>query len=253
MRQLACCIVCVGLLVAAACGNDIRIHFGQPEFVPPTTAFVPEAHCPEYAPPGTYTLGIWAEIQCDISEPGYPVMDTWNGIAINITSTGAPVSVSDLTMDNFDHRIGTGVILRWETTSDFGGGDNGFYLVSVTKNGLGGALFPREFGFGNGSTDWWSYATGVPGESGAEYHYWMGNVTLSCAGYAEVWFNPGGGGISRQGSTGGDRVFFGETDPYFWPLGPIPPDPGWGLPDFVFPEPGTLLLIGVVIMLLRRR
>jgi hypothetical protein len=243
---LAVIVLLAGSMRAAA--DDIRIHFGQPEYVPPTTAFVPEAHRPEYAPPGTYTLGIWADLQVDFSGPE-PAMDDWNGLNIAITSTIHPVTVSELVMDNFDHRIGIGTAYRWEASSDLGGGDNEFFLVAVQTAGLGG-LYPVEFG--TATPDWWSYATGVPGEPGAHYHYWLGNVTLSSDSPAEVWFNIGAGGVARRGGSIDDRVFFGETETVpSWPPVPWPPLPSR---DFVFtPEPVSLLLLAVAGFVLRRR
>jgi hypothetical protein len=241
MRRFACCVVCLGLLIGAASANDIRIYFGQPEYVPPTTAFVPEAHWGEVAPPGTYTLGIWAQVDY---HPEVEAMDDWNCISLTFASTGDPVTISDFVMDNFDHHIGTGSAYRWEASSDFGGDDE-CLLAAVTTYGLGG-LWAPEWAYGAGSTDWWSYTTGDVGEPGAVYHYWLGNVTLSCAGAAEVWFNVGDGLITRAGGSPDDRVFFGETDPNPWPF--------FIQPDFVFiPEPAAALLVLPAILLLRRR
>jgi hypothetical protein len=250
MKRIAYLLVCVACLATVASANDIRIFFGQPEFVPPVEDFVPEAHWGESAPPGTYMLGIWAEIQMDFSGP-FPAMDVWNGIAVNITSAG-PVTVSDLTMDNFNHRLAAGpAAYRWDSSSDFGTGSH-FSLVGLTEYGLGG-LYPPELGAGDGATDWWSHTIGEPGEPDARYRYWLGNVTLASPGPAEVWFEPGPGGITRLGGDPDlDHVYFGETDPMWWT--PIPPDPGGYEPDFVFtPEPAGLLLMAVAGCLLRRR
>jgi hypothetical protein len=185
----------------------------------------------------------------DISGP-FPAMDVWNGIVVNMTSAG-PVTVSDADLDNFDHLIGFGTAYRWEPIVD-DPLDVPIFLISIMQYGLGG-LYPREFGLGDGATDWWSYTIGTPGASDARYRYWLGNVTLASPGPAEVWFEPGPGGITRLGGDPDlDHVYFGETDPMWWT--PIPPDPGGYEPDFVFtPEPAGLLLMAVAGCLLRRR
>jgi hypothetical protein len=243
MRRVACGLICLGLLAAGGSANDIRIFFGQPESVPPTTAFVPESHWGESAPPGTYTLGVWAEIQCNISDPSYPVMDVWNGIYVWCQSTGAPVTITYYCMDNFDHRVGPGTAFRWDVWCWEWW--ESISCISETKYGLGG-LYPREFGYGNGYTDWWSYTLGTPGEPGAVYRYWLGNLVLSATGPARVWFVCGEGGVARQGGDPAtDHVYFGETDPVPWD--PALPDPFDYMPDFVFAaEKGDLNCDGAV-------
>ncbi len=240
-----------GLFALSASANSLTIYFGRPEMVPPTTSFVggpdPTLLQSDWAA-GPVTLGIWANVQYDFTDPSYPVMDTWNGISINIVG----VTVSNLTIDNFDHRLGAGTIRRWETTSDFGGGDNGFYLVAVNANGLGGELFPREFGFGNGATDWWTYTTGTAGTPGAVYHYWLGNVTIALDVGGAVWFQIGSGGISRLGGSTADWIYFGEGEPvglHGNQFGAIS-----SIPDFFeVPEPGGLVLMAAGALGLRRR
>jgi hypothetical protein len=97
----ACLVVCAAWPAGGAKANDIRIFFGQPEHYTgtDTTAFVPEAHWGESAPPGTYTLGIWAEIQYDGSAEA---MDVWSNIWASFYTEG-PITISDVDMDNFDH------------------------------------------------------------------------------------------------------------------------------------------------------
>ena len=251
----------LGVFALAAQANDIVIYFGRAETVPPTTAFASPHAIPGSltTPPASprflensVTVGIWATIQCDLSVPGDPLMDIWNGLSVNII--GDELTVSGLTMDNFDHRIGMGTAYRWESTSDFGGGDNGFYLVSVTRFGLGG-LWAREWGLGNGSTDWWTYTSGTAGEPGAAYRYWLGNVTLTCPPGQEtdVYFQIGSGGISRSGGGPTDRIFFGEDE-----LEPLLCGQFFSssyLPDLTLgiPEPAGLLLLSIAVVPMRRR
>jgi len=174
--------------------NDITFYFGRPQTVVETTDFVPDAALPvaQPAPPGTYTLGIWASIDEDVAAGA---LDVWHGMHINILADEG-VEVSGLTIDNFDHRIGIGTDLRWETGSDFGpgGSPTDFYLVSVIRAGLGG-LMPREITGGTAAgTDWWSFGGEPPCQ------YWLGNVTLSYSGAdpKNVYFQIGTGGIARR-------------------------------------------------------
>jgi hypothetical protein len=249
VKRSACFLICAMCLVGGASANDIRISFGQPEFVPPVDDFIPEAHWGEYAPPGAYTLGIWAEIQMDFSG-SEPAMDCWDQISVNIVSSPAVVTVSDLTMDNFNHRLGSGSPrYRWDPSSDFGTGGH-FCLTAFGAFGLGG-LYPSEFGAGDGLTDRWSYTIGTPGEAEGRYRYWLGNVTLSSAEPARVWLDMGFAGIHRVGGSSADHVYFGETEELWWFE---PPPFGGFLPDFTFtPEPGSALLMAVAGWLLRRR
>jgi hypothetical protein len=248
VKRSACFLFCAVCLAGRAGANDIRIFFGQPESVPPTTAFVPEAHLGESAPPGTYTLGIWAEIQADLSGPN-PGMDVWDYIVARFAYTGAPVTIPFPIQDNFDHDLTfLGTAYRWEDDVQYE--LPMIWLTAGTRYGLGG-LYPREFGMGVHCTDWWSYTIGTPGEPDARYRYWLGNITLSSAGPAQVWFaNPY---ISRQGGDPTtDRIYLGETDPVPWD--PASPEP-WGyMPDFVFtPEPRSLVLMVLAGWLVRRR
>ena len=252
MKRIACFLICAACLEIGTRANDICIFFGQPESVPPTTAFVPEAHLGESAPPGTYTLGVWAGIQCDISDPSNPVMDVWDEIYIWCTSTGSPVTVTYPPMDNFDHRIGIGTAYRWDYTGWEWWESIFAASYSGTTYGLGG-LYPHEFGLGNGYTDWWSYTIGTPGEPGASYRYWLGNVTLTSSGPAQVWFTMWSewGVHRRGGDPAADRVYFGDTDPVPW--NPASPDPSGYMPDFVFtPEPASLLMMLAGVLLRRR-
>jgi hypothetical protein len=261
MSKSLSAFVFLSLFPVAASANILTIHFGRPEYVPPTTDFVaddayvsPGGVPGVTQPPGTYTLGIWAEIECDLSG-SEPLMDIWNGMNINIIGTG--VTVSDLMIDNFDHQIGVGTAYRWVSDCDFGGGDNSFYVYGLgTAWGLRlGGLCPPEFELGDGLTDWWAYTSGVAGTPGAEYHYWLGNVTLAHTDStaANVFFQIGYGGIARHlGSAAGDPIFFGEDEPIS--LRGDQYLATSSLPDFVFiPEPDALVLLIFGAASLRRR
>jgi hypothetical protein len=262
MRRLVGCVACVAVLAAVASGNEIRIRFGQPEFVPPTSSFGEylDPLPPSYPGGSTVTLGVWADINCDISNPADPIMDVWNRIGVNIISDAGPSDfhVNFLRMDNFDHRIGAGTTYRWDDEpnwSDFGhlGPPAGFDLVSSEFNryGLGG-LWPREWEAGSWGTDWWSYTIGTPGAPGSTYHYWLGNATIYGSA-ANVYFQIGSNGITRQGGDpDSDLIYFGadETVPLLGTeYGAISSQP-----DLVFePEPGALVLLSLAALVMRRR
>jgi hypothetical protein len=245
-------VLFLALVCTSAPANDITFYFGQPEYYTgtDTSSFVPDSCCSHVgAPWEPVTLGIWANIEADYSG-SYPVMDIWNCIAINIVGDYG-LTVTNLTMDNFDHRIGMGTAYRWESASDFGAPDNTFLLAAVTSRGLGG-LYPREFDAGSNNTDWWSYTEGDPLSPGATYRYWLGNVTLYATAVTGVYFQVGTGAIVRSGgSAEDDLVWFGgdETVPLHGnDFGAVSAHP-----DFVFPEPASLTLLTLATLFLRRR
>ena len=257
MRKFLVAFAVLGTFAMVANAADISIYFGRPQFVydeggAHTDWFVADATLPYDQPalPGTYTVGIWANVALD--EAG-EALDVWNGIGLKIVGDDGVV-ISDLLMDNFDHQIGLGVARRWETGSDFGpnkGQPNDFLLVAASQGfGLGGAM-PRELGVP--TTDWWSYGSDEP------FHYWLGNVTFSydgSDGAKNVFFaimDDAVGGVGRRGGdVEVDRVYFGLDEP----IGLRGDD--WGatssLPDFTFtPEPASLILLSLAGLFLRRR
>jgi hypothetical protein len=249
MRKFLVAFAVLGMFAMVANANDITFYFGRPQTVVETTDFVPDAALPvaQPAPPGTYTLGIWASIDEDVAAGA---LDVWHGMHINILADEG-VEVSGLTIDNFDHRIGIGTDLRWETGSDFGpgGSPTDFYLVSVIRAGLGG-LMPREITGGTAAgTDWWSFGDEPPCQ------YWLGNVTLSYSGAdpKNVYFQIGTGGIARRGGVPAeDLIYFGLDEPvglFGYEFLAIS-----SLPDFTFtPEPASLILLSLAGLFLRRR
>jgi len=253
MRKFLVAFAVLGMFAMVANANDITFYFGRPQTVVETTDFVPDAALPvaQPAPPGTYTLGIWAQV--NYYQPG-ETWDVWNGMHINILADEG-VEVSGLAIDNFDHRPGAGTAYRWESGSDFGpgGSPTDFYLVAVTRFGLGG-LWARELTGGAVSgTDWWAYCAD-PDASGPQ-QYWLGNVTLSYSGAdpKNVYFQIGTGGIARQGGVPAeDLIYFGLDEPvglFGYQFGAIS-----SLPDFTFtPEPASLILLSLAGLFLRRR
>ncbi len=256
MRKFLVAFAVLGMFAMVANAADLTLFFGRPQTVAATADFVPDSTLPYDQPalPGTYTVGIWAQVA--LNEAG-EALDVWNGIGLKIVGDDGVV-ISDLLMDNFNHQQGLGVQRRWETGSDFGpnkGQPNDFLLVAVSQGfGLGG-WFPRELGLP--TTDWWSYGTETP------FNYWLGNVTFSYDGSdgpKNVFFAIMGeasgvheGGVSRQGGdVEVDRIYFGLDEP----IGLRGDD--WGsassLPDFTFaPEPASLILLSLAGLFLRRR
>lgn len=253
MRKFLVAFAVLGTFAMVANANDITFYFGRPETVGTvTTDFVASSAAPLTVTPGTYTMGVWANVgyQADTGN-----MDAWNGISMEVVGD-AGVSITGAAMNNFDQRVSPGTAYRWESSSDFGHG-NGWYLVSVTRFGLGG-LWTPAWGMGMGSTDWWSYTDGGAGGigPGSVNRYWLGNITLSCTdthGLHNVYFQIGTGGIARSGgSVTGDWIYFGEDDH----TGAHGNQFGWTspLPDFTFtPEPASLILLSLAGLFLRRR
>jgi hypothetical protein len=81
MGNTICAFVLVTVFAVAASGNVLTVYFGRPEYVPPTTDLVANDSYISRGgaagltqPPGTYTLGIWAKLDWDLSG-SEPVMD----------------------------------------------------------------------------------------------------------------------------------------------------------------------------------
>jgi hypothetical protein len=262
MRTSIWLLLSAALFHTAASANDITIYFGRPEYHSgtDTSTFVADSAFPGglAVPAGTYTLGIWANVGYDSAAD---VMDVWNCVSFDIvarTPSGAVdpcVTASGFLVDNFDHRIGMGTAFRWEYEIEYFSEPLGVYAFSIDQHGLGG-LWTRDWGMGNGFTDWWSYADGPVGEAGTNYRYWLGNVTLTCndaTAVHNVFFMIGDAGIVRSGGTAeGDLIWFGEDETV-----PLHGDEFGAVsatPDFVFmPEPISVALLSVAGLCLRRR
>ncbi len=108
MSRSLLAVVSAGLFTISVQANEITMYFGRPETVPPTSAFVADSTFPGglTQPLGAYTLGLWANVQCDISDPSNPQMDVWNGISLNVIGSSGVV-VSNLVADNHDQMMGT--------------------------------------------------------------------------------------------------------------------------------------------------
>ncbi len=241
MRKVLTIVACLGMMAVVANANDLHIYLGTPV---DTAAFVADdgglAHPVVTDPVGQVTYGVWAETGVDWDAGTW---DVWIGIAVDYMTTGG-VSVVSSVMDNSDHLPGIPTAYRWEASSDFGGTD-GFFLVAVTRYGLGGML-PGDAG--GVPADMWAY-TPEMGVSG--FVYWLGNITLACDAPGELYLGVGTGGIARQGGdVDSDLIYFGAADGMRgdafaqFPTVPL---------LTCIPEPASLLLLGLAGLVLRRR
>jgi hypothetical protein len=242
MRKVLTIVACLGMMAVVANANDLHIYLGTPV---DTAAFVADdgglVHPVVTDPVGEVTYGVWAEVGVDWTSG---VVDVWNGIAVDYMATGG-VTVVDSLMNNDDHNPSPlQTAYRWEDSSDFGGTD-GFFLVAVTRFGLGG-LLPADVG--GTPPDMYAYTPEI-GVSGIKY--WLGNITLACDAPGDLYFGVGSGGIARQGGdVDTDLVYFGSADGMR----------GDAFGEFAsapmltcIPEPASLLLLGLAGLVLRRR
>ncbi len=244
-------VACLGALTVVANANDLHLYLGTPyyasgfpyqhptDFVPDDGGFVHPVEVGASDPPTEMTFGVWAEIEVDW---GAGTWDVWNGIGVHYMTTGG-ATVVDSVMNNDSHAP-CGWARRWEDSSDFGGAD-GFFLVAVTRYGLGGMLPPD---FGVYPPDTYSY---VPTMGSGPLKYWLGNITLACDAPGELYFGVGTGGIARQGGdVDSDLIYFGSAEG-------MRGDAFWQFPSVplltCIPEPASLLLLGLAGLALRRR
>ena len=253
MRKLLIVLACCGLFAAVANANNLHLFLGTPQFVGDGAEVDPDAFVADtgaFESPvvlgdcGTMepiTLGLWGTVDVDFDQG---IVDVWNGIAVDFATTGC-VEVLDSEMNNQDHNTGFGTAFRWEDNSDFGDAA-GFFLIAVSRFGLGG-LLPAGDPFGGSPPDAYSYWDGM------NLNYWLGNITVQCGEGDEggLFLCVGDGGIARQGGdVETDLVFFGPNDGVRGDaFGVCPP-----LPLAVcIPEPASLLLLGLAGLFLRRR
>ncbi len=244
MRNILVAVACMGMFAMVANANDLHLYLGSPV---DTAAFVPDdgglVHPVVTDPVGQVTYGVWAEVGINWSTF---VSDKWIGIGVDYMTTGG-VTVIDSLMNNDDHHPSPVVqAYRWEDSSTFASTD-GFFLVAVTRLGLGG-LLPSEVTGGFPPYDMYSYA---PSFGSGPLTYWLGNITLACDAPGELYLGVGTGGIARQGGdVDSDLIYFGAA-------GGMRGDAFGQFPSVpmltCIPEPASLLLLGLAGLVLRRR
>lgn len=233
MRKVLAGMFCLSLLAVAANAAPIQFYFSTQG----TVGGVPA----EYAAGTTPTVETGETVYLWAAST-YP--DVWNGVGMQFGSNSPTFDVTSGVMYNPTQK-GWGT--RWEAGSDFDPvPDDLITLVGVTTKGLGAYGDPLQ------------YEADLGGGVFVE-HTLVGELDFSAfdglSNIVEVYLEASGQGITLQGGTTQEEVYFGFGD------GPIVNSADQGtrsaLPDLYLhsdvPEPASLLLLGLAGFVLRRR
>jgi hypothetical protein len=230
------------LLVSTASANDLTIWFSPQDIgVNPVV--------------GTGTSNDVGQVLPDPGTPINPVVDgsstvrlhiwgtaprtpasTWNGIALDIQIDGPATIVGGGGLNVVS--VDDPTLYRWELGSDLDLPSLNF--VSITGRGL---KSPPDTLTG------WTDRGGATADDDSTY---LGYVDfLANGGTSSVYFAVGQAGITRQGGTTADNVFFGAGDAalhgnQFGQRSAV-------ADATITPEPASLLLLGLAGLALRRR
>jgi len=211
-------VACLGLFAVAANANTIEFYFSPTNSV----TGVPSEYTNNVNPsvnPGEKVF-LWS---------AHTLGDVWNGVAIMWDQKpGAGVA--------YNPSFGTPKKFRWETSSDFDPTDDGaINLVAIQALGIGGDDRDPLIYIDEPKNTW---------------HSLVAELVFNTPG--DVFLVMEGGGITRQGGTTQEDVYFGRGDPSIKNSAPR----GTKTRDkdlTVLPEPASLLLLSLAGLALRRR